>query len=178
MKKSASNSKPSGPRRKRTLSRGADFHPLSEDDLPFLWAAYRKGAFQGFPEGLAPSDFNAELVSRLKGVGEAHILTAPGTRGKHTPTGLVTTTTDGYKTWPRLVWFPWSSSRNKVECFVKWVNEARKTRKVLFEVEPADKRFMDHMARYGIVTCRGLEPDGFAPGFDSWRYSGNLVKDG
>ena len=145
--------------------------------MPFVWAAYNKGAF-GFPEGLTSAEVREHLLMNLIGAAECHILTAQNWRGANTPVGLVTTASDGYKTWPRLVWFPWSTRRNKVESFLRWVNDIRKTRMLLFHVEQSDRRFMDHMCRYGVMRCIGLEDDYFAPGVEAWAFQSRLVKDG
>ena len=95
--------------------------------------------------------------------------------GKITPVGLVVidfADKAGYRIIPTPAWFPWSSSRNRLECSVKWLNEARKTLMLMFHVEQKDRAFCLHLKLYGVIREVGFEKCGIGPTTDSYAWQG------
>ena len=142
-----------------------------------LWAAYMKGAFEGFPSNLPPADFRSAFKTRFAGT-IVHVLTAPNKESPEVGVVISLPSRDGYLLTPRAVWFAWSTSRNRLECSVKWLNEARKTAMPIFHF-PWDGRtefgsdpFAKHLCRYGVLRPVGVEHHYPAPGKTSWAYQG------
>lgn len=166
-----------------------------DDDAKWAFAAYRKGAFEGIPEGLNGDDFKGALRAWLGTVAspglpayETHVLVAHHDLGEQTPIGFVVMGLDGYKAYPAVIWFPWASNRNRLEGVVRWLHEGRKRLMPVIEVKngPAvpraphglDRRFMDWMGRYGIVRPVGALSDWWGPGQHGFVYQGQRLSDG
>lgn len=146
----------------RTLKRRPKFHPLEVEDVKYLWAAYKKGAFDGLiKDGMQADEFEnfvlADLVVRFH-----NIWTLTGkTRHGEIPIGIIL----GF--WPHpsdvvpfmildsMKWFPWSSHRNRIEGVVGFLNEARKEIPMLGFVNPKDKDFFTMIAKHGIIRRVG-----------------------
>lgn len=155
--KSAKSSKP---RLNRTLKRKPDFHPIREEDMRYLWAAYKKGAFKGdfisIEEGLPATEFN----NLMRGVifssyNNAYVLEAK-VGGKQIPVGIVFSVFAGpFHLIGDMTWFPWSSNRNRVEAAVHFLNEMRKDNLMIWYSHPDDSEFYVHIARHGITKRVG-----------------------
>lgn len=143
-------------------------------DLGVLWAAYRRGA-QWFPEGLNAAEFRAALTAELRKWSVAYVLTAQGEMGALTPVGMVTCADDGYRNTPAVTWFPWATTRNKIECCLKWLWEVRKSRVVLFHVKHSERKFWDQLARYGSLRFVGIVKNFFGPDANALYYQGSLL---
>jgi len=54
-----------------------------------------------------------------------------------------------------VTWFPWASSRNKIETMVNFFDKIRHNSLLLFYSSQADKDFYVHIARYGVIRRIG-----------------------
>lgn len=144
-----------------------DFRPIENDDLPYVWAAYRGGALSTvFPEGLAADAFKTEFETLvLTRYDAAWTLFAETVKG-FIPVGLVL----GF--WPHqdapfmignvFIWFPWASPRNRVESAVNFFTSIRQEIRMLFFAKPELKKFFEMIARHGVVRRIGTSMNAFA----------------
>lgn len=148
-------------RLKRTLNRQASYRPIEQEDIRFIWAAYKKGALasMGFAdESLTAEQFKSEfeklVLDNFHGV---WTLFAPTKKGS-IPVGIV------FAAWAPnalymivtgMCWFPWSSKRNKIEAMVGFLNGVRKELSLMFYALPEHKRLYEVCAMHGIVRRIG-----------------------
>ncbi len=148
-------------RLKKTLARKLEFRPIENEDLSFAWAAYRHDALKNiFQDGLSAAEFKTafeELV--LTRYDAAWTMMAETEKG-FIPVGFA------FGFWPHeqatpfmlmdaFVWFPWSKPRNRIESAVNFLNEIRKEIPMLGFASSENKRFMEMLARHGIVNRVG-----------------------
>lgn len=134
----------------RVLTRDCSFRGISEDDLKYVWASYKKGALPVdiFPSGLDVEGFNEVFYDVLASVPFVYIL-----EKDKTPMGIVLSVlTPPRKMEPHVEWFPWATRRNKLECAIKFLNEMRK-RDILLLIWSKKEAtpFFTHIAKYGIL---------------------------
>lgn len=170
-------------RLKKTLSRKTDFRPIEDEDIKYIWAAYKTGALasmgEKFEDGeMSPIDFAMEFVAEVKtNYHGAWVLMAEGRQG-YGPVGLVL----GFYSHPDpvkapfmyvgdMVWMPWASARNKIEASVNFFNKVRKEVKMVECAAPEDKEFFEMMMQHGIMRRVGksynIYPDKVATIFET-----------
>lgn len=154
-------------RLKKTLARHLAFRPIEDDDLPYVWAAYRGGALgDTFPDGLNATEFKAEFEDLVVIRYDAAWTLFAETKKGFIAVGVVL----GF--WPHhdaaafmiadmFVWFPWSSTRNRVESAVNFINSIRSEIPMLGFARLADKPFFEVIARHGIVRRIGKSENVF-----------------
>ena len=131
------------------------WHVARDEDAKWLWAAYVKGAFPEAPEGLeANGTFLDWLSTRASGFHEIWILTAP-VGEKIRAVGVVAGRFDEYGLRPHVVWFPWSTSRNRLECALKFLHDIGREHFTWFIAKREDVPFYDHLIRYGMIRAVG-----------------------
>ena len=73
-----------------------------------------------------------------------------------------------------IVWFPWSSPRQRIESAVNFFNEARKEIAFMEYARKQDKRFFEMIAKHGIMrrvgTSHNIYPDGPATVFETRKW--------
>ena len=126
---------------------------MIDDDLKFLWAAYRKGTFQ-LEEDLTQGMFKDALANHLAAFNAIYILLARVQDGQR-PVGLVACHDQGYRLEPHVIWFPWASDRNKLESTLNFCNKIRVTRVMILFAPQKDTPFFEHVSRYGVLQRRG-----------------------
>ena len=149
-----------------------------------LWAAYRLGAFRHMAEGIEAAEFPLVILSEFAATEKAGarigILEAPS-GGEMKAVGLVVmqysavTDPETRKTRPvgnpDPIWFPWASARNKLECAMRLIMDARPAMplfRVVKKREANDKANGDpllaHLRLYGLTRPIGVfwkyYPDG------------------
>lgn len=149
-------------RLKRTLKRSASYRPIEDEDVKYAWAAYKKGALVSMGEA-----FTQEMsADQFKQLFEAFVISnhhaawtliAPTIKGS-IPVGIV------LAAWapnaPFMVvngacWFPWASSRNKIEAMVTFLNGIRKELQLVWYALPEHKRMYEVCAMHGIIRRVG-----------------------
>jgi hypothetical protein len=174
-----SDRRPKKYRLSRTLKRFVEFRPMDDEHVRYVYAAYRKGALDGLsvdfkPEMPAPAFKEAFYGHVARMYDDAWVLYATSQRGAYEPVGYVAVTTTKVAQ-PLFIadtiWFPWASSRNRIESMVNWINEMRRDNLITEYAQMKDKRFFEHICRHGIMrrvgTKHGLYPDGPAAEFES-----------
>jgi len=151
---------------KATLKREPFYREPIDDDLAYLWAAYR---LDGLPEtyvrrGLDKDAFMVRMVDLIASVADAKILMGPR-NGVPCPVGLATIGGTGERLQPHAVWFPWATARNKIECTSDYLNNLRRERSatgrylkgIIFAREET-WTFFNHIMRRGILKrCGKIE---------------------
>lgn len=132
------------------------------EDFQWLFAAYKMGKFEEFPQDLGRYEFQDAFMEVLtRDWHEAYLLSAMHPRGPNTPVGLVAMRVrdnrgDRLTVEPHVTWFPWASLRNKIETTVKFINHQRVDRFVLiFADKEAQPFFEKSIKRYGILRTSG-----------------------
>lgn len=171
--------------RRRVLKRGARvavYRPEAHNKT--LWAAYRMGAFPHMQAGIEAGEFPLAILSEFANVEKSGarvgILEAPH-HGEMRAVGLVvmqySAVTDPQTRQarpvgnPDPVWFPWASVRNRLECAMRLIMDARPAMplfKVVKKRERNDKANGDpllaHLRLYGLARPIGVfwkyYPDG------------------
>lgn len=144
----------------RTLKRGVENRSLQDDDMKWLWAAYKLGTFEAIPKGLRVDEFKATVFGQLDFIDALDVVIAKTERGK-IPVGLMTARVDDLGLWPSADWFPWASPRNKIEGVIVYINTARRSHLVLLLGAPDEKAFLTHVCKYGIMRRVGtIQKDG------------------
>ena len=163
MKSESVSSKPAANkwRLKRTLRRSVAYRPIEEDDMKFLWAAYKKGALEtmGMSEGMFPDEFKTAFqIAIVQGGYGCWVIMATTNKG-FLPIGVV------IAKWPwngapymivnGMCWFPWSSGRNKLEGMVNFLNGIRKQFPLRFYALPEHKRMYEVCAQHAVIRRVG-----------------------
>lgn len=152
---------------KRTLKRKTHFRPLEEEDIQYIWVAYKSGRLEtmGPPfdsDDLSPDEFKQEFLAQVEVVYHGAWTLFAETKRGYLPSGLVL----GF--WshadPRfgvfmnvgdMIWFPWATDRNKVEMAVNFFNEIRKDISMVEYAKLDDKKFFETIAKHGVMRRVG-----------------------
>jgi len=152
----------------KTLSRRVQFRPIENDDVKFAWAAYNGGALAPmagvFAErGLTPAQFKEQfegtVISRYSG---AWTLLANGQRG-WMPAGFIFAfyshkepALSPFMIIGDIIWCPWATKRNKLECAVNFFNATRKEIPMMdYAHGETNQRFFETMAMHGVMRRVG-----------------------
>jgi len=134
--------------------------PYQDDDLKWLWAAYRSGAFTEWLDAdLSQADFAEKMLAYFMEIyarrGEVMIGLANFGSRPMSPVGLFRVDTFQGAFWPHVVWFPWATARNKLEVVVGFIQWLKEQGLVLISAEPKNIPFFSHVARYGLIRRVG-----------------------
>lgn len=159
-------------RLKRTLRRKVEFRLIETMDMPYIWAAYRKGCLapmgEQFADGAMKRDefraaFEEEVVSKYQA---AWIVLGENKRG-FIPIGMV------FGAWAPLLpfmivggiaWFPWASDRNIIEGTVGFFNAVRNEIPMMGYANNEQKRLYEVCCMHGIMRRVGTSHIAFADG--------------
>jgi len=78
-----------------------------------------------------------------------------------------------------ILWFKWSSPRNRIESVANFINEMRDDFTVMEyadEREPETKRFFENLCKYGIMRRVGTLHDLYGPGNSAAFYQSRKRK--
>lgn len=129
--------------------------------MKYAWAAYKKTGLDlaDLPDELSAAEFGPAFEQAVLANYDAVWTLFAEAKGKVQPVGLAL----GF--WPhekarnmvldRLVWFPWASARNRIECAVKFFAVVRREIPMLGFSLPKDKEFFAVIMRHGIVRRVG-----------------------
>lgn len=143
----------------RTLKRSVGFRPIEDEDLRFLWAAYKKGALEPMGERFADGKMDAETFKTafkddvLSRFHAAWVLFATTKKG-HVPIGIVFATwapNASYMIVTGMCWFPWASKRNKIEGMVNFLSKIRKEFNLMFYALPEHKRLYEVCCMHSVI---------------------------
>jgi hypothetical protein len=139
----------------RTLRRKVEFRPIEDQDLKYLWAAYKQGAFEFEKRDMTAAEFQTEFLNT--NCHEAWILFGH-TRKGFIPVGIVFASRSPvgkFMTVLGAVWLPWASKRNIVECMVGFLRKVRWQYPLQFYVLPEHRRLYEICAMHGVVRRIG-----------------------
>lgn len=157
--KSASDlpKRPNNWRLSRTLRRNVSYRPIENDDLKYVWAAYKKGDLAPVfhDDGLSAESFKNTfeqyvlsqsdavwiIIAEMKPIGIVFACWSPP-NGPH----LIVT---------GMCWFSWATKRNILESIVGFLNGVRKDFKLQFYAYHEHKRTYEVCAMHGIVRRVG-----------------------
>lgn len=126
---------------------------MEDEDIRWLYAAYKLGGFKGLPKDMTGAQFD-EVVRKFLAMFSDAFLVYGKAGGK--PTGVVTIE----RGWNLSVethaeWFPWASHREIVEAAAKFVADMRDKNTLLIFSEMKDKHFFEHLCRYSLMKRVG-----------------------
>lgn len=124
----------------------------SHEHLPYLWAAYRRGVFNGgLREGLSINELGPALDLLFHGR-QAWVLSADTKQGV-IPIGIVTAFKMAYTWWPHVVWFPEATPRTKMETIVRYLETVGRMKNMVIVSRETEAHFFRRCFRY----ARGRE---------------------
>ena len=137
---------------------------MTDAHLPWVWAAYRRGAFPGLAEGMTPAAW-AELIrsqayNLMQAGGDVFILLA-----KDVPIGLVAVELGQRQAWPHVTWFPEATLRARLECSAKFLITIKASINAVIVSEKQDVKFFERLCKYGVIRPIG-EGRGWLDGSD------------
>lgn len=131
---------------------------MEDDDVKFAGAAWKLGAFKGgpvFDREMTPQEFRESFTNLVTSLGAAWTVLADGPKGIR-PIGMIFGVAAGkVLTLTRAVPMPWSTTRQRVQGFLAWLNAMRRELVVLEYAKHSDKRFWEQMCRYGVMRRVG-----------------------
>lgn len=148
-------------RLKKTLSRNIDIRPIEEEDIKFIWAAYKQG---GLCDIVKEEDLNANefkllfeetVVYQYHGAWTIFADTKQG----FIPIGIVLGAwhplTEHLMVIGGIAWFPWASPRNIIEGTIFFFNKMRQEIQLMWYVRPEHKRLYEIGMKHGIMRRIG-----------------------
>lgn len=121
-----------------------------------MWASYKRdskiGILKHIPEYLSPEEFK-DYVMELS---VRHFDFAWTLIKDDQPVGVVYGKEFGDSIiLGSITWFTWASNRNIIESLLYFINRMRKEVHLIGTAEMKDKKFFEHMARYGVIRRVG-----------------------
>jgi hypothetical protein len=143
-------------RLKKTLARRLEFRPTEVDDVKFAWAGYKQGAFgKLLPRDFDAAGFRAGFETEILPKFDALWTLLAETRKGFIPVGMA------FGFWPHpyvqhfmvldtFEWFPWATSRNRIESAVNFISKTRTEIPLIGFVRQENKGFLEVLARHGL----------------------------
>ena len=134
-----------------------EFVEIEHEHAKWLWAAYKMGAFPDLLQDISETDFAWEIGPVLETYDFATIAKAkkPGRDGL-TPVGIFLVSLVGAHAEPHVIWFPWATPRNKLELVIKFLIALNKDYTTIVNSKEENKRFFEHLCKYGILRRIGI----------------------
>lgn len=126
-----------------------------EADLKYLYAAYKGGAFP-LEEGLNPAEFSDQVKEFLAQFPAEWIFDAP-TKDGIIPVGvgLAAYSMGELVILGDVIWFPWTSLRNKLESALNLIEASRGENILLDFASEEDQSFYVRLCKYGSIRRVG-----------------------
>lgn len=149
-------------RLRKTIKRAVDYRPIEDEDMKFVWAAYKLGALSsmGFQDTLLSADeFTRQFQEAIIYGGYACWVIFAMNKHGFTPIGLVLAREPmsgaRYMVVNGMCWFNWASKRNIVEGIVNFLNGVRKKFPLMFYALPEHKRTYEVCAMHSVIRRVG-----------------------
>lgn len=155
-------------RLRKTLKRNISFRPSEAEDIRYAFAAYKKGSLAGMA---APFDDPKMSPEEFKTAFEAVVTTRyhgawtffGETKKGFIPIGFLLAfyshplpSFSPFMIVGDLVWFPWASTRNKIESAVNFFTKIRNEIPMVdYSHGEANKKFFEMLCRHGIMRRVG-----------------------
>lgn len=160
---------------KAIVKRDIRFKVLEEEDLKWLWAAYKRGAFKWLPSDMDGQVFKDRALKLLATVSEAFVAYAPGHLDDQ-PVGLISLAIDQHDNYEvHVEWFPWATARNKIEVTAKFLREVGRYKNLVVYSEVKNKRFFERMMDYGILRRVGHVSNFFRGGDQAIMFQSRMT---
>lgn len=156
------------PRLNRTLKRYVEFKTLDDNDMRWIWGAYRMSALADFDEKfafptLSPEEFRESFAEHFNTHFTDGWMFNATTDNVWRPVGLCAAMSDSLRKdlldIRKVIWFPWATKRTIVESAVNFFNSLRKRYHITVLAQAHDKRFFEHIAKHGIMRRVGTLHD-------------------
>lgn len=148
---------------REVLKRTVRIEQMTEDDLKYAWAAYKKG-WSFFQPGLNAQQFKEQLSAILSRMDQVYLLSALSINNALYPVGILVIV-GGQRCEPHVEWFPWASKRNRLELLIRIARELRKTNKLMVYSTEADNLAFQIIRAYGLLQF-GCKIKSFFPNGD------------
>lgn len=150
-------------RRSRTLSRRVEFRDISEDDLKFAWAAYKKGKLADMSPVFADismdgQQFREAFSEFVTSAYDKGWTVLAETRRGFLPIGMVfgnVSPLANHIVVAGIVWFPTASPRNIIEGTVGFFQHMRKDAPMVLYATDEHKRVYEVAAAHGVMRRVG-----------------------
>ena len=173
------------PKLRRALARGVQIEYLidSREHIANCWLAAQEGAFEGLEvrvnlADISKAEFGSALVEALQLVAHDAVLAFVPYEGARRAVALFTwrgmASGEDRHIFPKVIWFPWCSPRNKLEACLAFINEARLgDRQVLWFVQDnkQNERFMRQLCLYGMMKRCCVVEDYYNKGKNALFYT-------
>lgn len=154
----------------KTLSRKTHARPIEDEDVRYVWAAYKAGALaSAFREGLSAQEFTDEFVALIASRYDAAWALLAETAKGFIPAGLALgffphAAVSHFLIFNSFVWFPWATKRNRVESAVSFFEKVGKDVPMLAFARDRDKAFGAMIAKHGVLRRVGTSENVFGDG--------------
>lgn len=156
----------SGWKLKKTLARRLQFRPIGPEDLPYIWAAYRKGALAPMHGAFTRNDMTAQQMREafeqaIHDRYDREWTMLAETKKGFIPVGMLLAfhqhpVHEVFMIVGDLIWFPWASARNRIESAVNFFNSIRKnTAMVDYAYGEENQRFFEVLCMHGVMRRCG-----------------------
>jgi len=156
----------------RIYARKPKVREIQNHHLRWLWAAYKLGAFaEVVPEGLDDNGFEEAIVDLLASVDFGWVIEAQGEEGLR-PVGVVLgqSRAAGRGVEPHVDWFPWATTRNRLEGIAVFLRDVSKQLKIFVFAEEGDTRFWSWYNKRRMLVGGGRVIDYFSRGEHAYLY--------
>jgi len=141
-RKSDSGSRSRPHPRRSNLKRPVDFHQITDDDMKFLWASHKKTS----DNPLSPQEFKEQYLKGFQTTYDTAWIFEAQTKKGMMPIGVLYGMSAGaFLHVGDMEWFPWASTRNKLETMVNFFDKIRHEALCLFYSSQDDKDFYVHV---------------------------------
>ncbi len=136
---------------------------MEEEDLKYLWAAYRMGSF-GKVENISLDEFRLRTGDLLNNFDLTYTVVGETPKGK-IPVGIISGKFIGPMFFiESAFWFKWASPRNKLETILHLLNRLRREYVVMVQCSFEEKRFFLNIAKHGVIRRVGTVYDVYDDG--------------
>jgi hypothetical protein len=170
---SSSKRRPDSLRRSRVLKRGCRYERLEDHHFAYLWVAYKTGVFSHlaeFKDEMDSDTFRKTMLAVLGNIlnnGDAWMLYS---QSKH-PVGMMVGLGAENRMEPHVFWFKNSTPRNRLECVLKWLIDAKQKYALFLWIKEADWKLYFHLCKYGVIREVGKYRN-FPGGGDAMLFQG------
>lgn len=167
-------------RRDRLLTKRPFIRPLQiyddgnyHKDMAILWASNLRDPFKFLEPGLSQERFASE-IEKLSSQVMFFIVEDENEsfESKRGPVALISVVYDGWRAEPHVIFFAWSTKRNKLRvtvCFLQWLRY-KKIGVILVWSDAGSKILFHHCEKYGVLHFVGTIPNGGSDG-DEYIFS-------
>lgn len=143
---------------------------MGEAHLRWLYRAYKRGELAHFPlaADMEPLEFRDAVLAILATVNATNGALFAFMNALDMPIGVVgiqvAPVMDRLRAFPHAVWFSEASTRQRIECALKFLLDLKRTHLVVIEAKEPDWPFFEHLCKYGLLRRVGTLRDAYGAG--------------